>query len=350
MVPTSGEAIVVQGSSRYVITTISSSASKVLRDSFKPDIAIIDEAGNAVESETLTVMANFCASVKIWLLVGDHVQLPPVVTSLDQKAGPLLANPFARQMRQSLIERMMVRGYPIPMFVEQRRLVAGLMAPVPSIFYNDMLINGPGTSLAKRPMAQAAVKFLQPFCPTSLSCPLVFFNVRQGCCKKDPVTQSRYNEQDAQAVVRLVRAYLRSVDVAAESITVITPYRQQNTRIHQLLVEGGAQGNFNPFFRYGHSTNKVASPAPFGPTAQFAALHLGATAVRVRHLRDVLVETADSAQDHDNDTIIFTPVATMKVRRDENVGYVAERSRLCVARSRAKNCMMDVVTLLSTRN
>ena len=40
-------------------------------------------------------------------------------------------------------------------------------------------------------------------------------------------------------------------------------------------------------------------------------------------LKDVLVDTIDSAQGHENDTVIFNPVVTVRARRgNEAVGHL----------------------------
>ena len=60
-------------------------------------------------------------------------------------------------------------------------------------------------------------------------------------------------------------------------------------------------------------------------------------------LKDVLVDTIDSAQGHENDTVTFNPVVTVRARRgNEAVEHLGDRHRLCVAVTRAKNCMMVV--------
>ena len=226
-----------------VITTISNSSSDHLRSAFKPSLVVIDEGANALEMEIVSVMSNTAASARAWLVVGDQAQLSPFVASLNENIEGQLANPFAPQMKVSLTERMRLRKYHIPMLTEQRRSVKGLMRPTSAIFYGGKLTDGPGTLLEDRPIAESAMRFLKPLFPAgTLTCPLVFFNVQEGRCETDPVTMSKFNVRDARAVRKVVRAFLFNVDIPAESVTVITPYKQQNTLIRRLLAEAESVG------------------------------------------------------------------------------------------------------------
>ena len=75
---------------RAVITTISNSAAMELVATFKPDIGIVDEAGNAVESEVLAAMSNFSGSVQVWIQVGDFLPSCPL-SSHSSTRRPALA-------------------------------------------------------------------------------------------------------------------------------------------------------------------------------------------------------------------------------------------------------------------
>ena len=81
---------------RAVITTISNSTSKELYSGrFKSSVIIIEEAGCALVVEVLSMVSNYSGSAETFLLVGDPVQLPPCVASLNEYTGPLLSIPFA---------------------------------------------------------------------------------------------------------------------------------------------------------------------------------------------------------------------------------------------------------------
>ena len=152
-----------------------------------------------------------------------------------------MANPFAPQMKPSLLEHMGLRGHPISFLSEQRRSVAGLMDLVSDTFYDSRLTNGPGTALSLRRHARAATTFLIPYFP-KLDCPLVLWQVN-GTCRRDASSPSWYNVEEATAVVKLVQRYLASVPNAHPSlITIITPYRRQNDLIRQKLSETRIQG------------------------------------------------------------------------------------------------------------
>ena len=170
---------------RVVIATVSNSTSQQLRTGFKPDLVILDEAGMAAESGTLVLMTNFSHCTKLFLLVGDPSQLPPFVASLKRTIDNMLANPFARKMPQSLMERMMLRDLDVPMLFEQRRAVAGLMKPASDIFYGGKLIDGPGTALEDRPIVQVARSFLQTYFMHVFGLPMAFLDIKGGQCVRD---------------------------------------------------------------------------------------------------------------------------------------------------------------------
>lgn len=107
----------------------------------KPDIVIVEEAGEILESHILTAMTLY---TKQLVLIGDHKQLRPKVNNynLSVEKGDGL------DLTRSLFERLIAQGYPHTSLAKQHRMRPELSRLVLQLAYPELQDS---ESILKRP-------------------------------------------------------------------------------------------------------------------------------------------------------------------------------------------------------
>lgn len=193
-------------STQAICCTLVGASHPVLRGR-KYKTTFIDEAGQALEGACWIPILRAARVI----FAGDHQQLPPTIKSAEAaKAG----------LAQTLFEKGIERhpGWS-RMLKVQYRMHESIMAFSSREFYNNQL------------QAHDAVKSwrLRPH-----QQPVEFIDTA-GCGyqeKQDPETLSRFNEEEAQLLIRQVEKLVDEISIEAwmeEHITlgIITPYRAQ---------------------------------------------------------------------------------------------------------------------------
>lgn len=107
--------------------TVLSSGKAAIRD-FKPDVTIIDEAGQASETETIVAMNKGSKRV---ILIGDQSQLLPVCMS---------QNP---ELQKTLLGRIWTKSPELTSFLNvQYRMHPDIANFTNKVFYDNKIING----------------------------------------------------------------------------------------------------------------------------------------------------------------------------------------------------------------
>ena len=178
----------------------------------KPDVILVEEAGEILESHILTALAS---TVKQLVLIGDHKQLRPKINNyaLSVERGD------GFDLNCSLFERLINQGARHVTLQKQHR-----MAPEISVFARELtypdLLDGPKTS--GRPQIHG------------LQDRVVFLNHgrqedsdKQLRDRRDPgMKESKKNIFEAEMVLRCVK-YLGQQGYSSEQIVVLTPYLGQ---------------------------------------------------------------------------------------------------------------------------
>ncbi|RSM14479.1 hypothetical protein CDV31_005368 [Fusarium ambrosium] len=121
-----------------IVTTPVNASSIFLREAFKPDIVVVDEAGTMRELTTLILVAYY--SPKAWIITGDITQQPPRLTmEHDLGQGKTTSNPYAEQMMYSLLGRAVEACATGPALVINRRSFGTAMAAASTLFYNGKM-------------------------------------------------------------------------------------------------------------------------------------------------------------------------------------------------------------------
>eukprot|EP00624_Nannochloropsis_granulata_P003451 evm.model.NODE_27464_length_8211_cov_20.026672.1 len=172
---------------------------------------LIDEATQAMEAECLIPIVMGCKQL---VMVGDHCQLPPVITCKKAaKAG----------LTQSLFERLIILGHRPHRLQVQYRMHPCLSAFPSNMFYEGTLQNG----ITEDERASDRVPF-----PWPVPSRPMFFWIQTGAEELSSSGTSYLNRGEASGVERVCTTLLKA-GVNAGQIGVITPYQGQ--RAHLVL-------------------------------------------------------------------------------------------------------------------
>ena len=235
---------------RIVVGTVSSVLGKAesLFELVEFDRLVIDEASQLLEPLIVSLVTRFPKT----LLIGDHRQLPAVVT--QPAADTRVADKALRaigltDMRNSLFERLYDRcqvenwDWAFGQLTRQGRMHDTLAAYANRAFYDGRL-RGLEVAEASRDWQRLPNCYSPP--PADCS-PLDDLFCRRSFVAVDtPVDLSdqafRTNAYEAAAVVAAIAAFIRikrerHVELEPRHVGVITPYRAQIARIRQAVTE-----------------------------------------------------------------------------------------------------------------
>jgi hypothetical protein len=131
-----------------IFCTINVALKVNLYKNFRPGMIVCDKACRAMEISTMSLFAFYEPS--IWIFVGDHKQLRPVVLSAKREGKAnngsyndeiKFKNPFQRQLLLSFMHRMVTIGHPVSFLAEQHLLQGGTSLIPSCMFYNDRVID-----------------------------------------------------------------------------------------------------------------------------------------------------------------------------------------------------------------
>ncbi|KAL8952107.1 MAG: hypothetical protein Q9222_001975 [Ikaeria aurantiellina] len=281
------------GKSIGTVTTHSNAADKDFKMHAHAQCVGNDEAGQSTELEAvLPILANW-ESADLVILVGDQEQLYRPVFSKNANLDGDLVNPCFKQLHFPLFTGLWRRNLPLFMFHEQYRAAAGLEEVYSRMFYGGKLTDAPSTY--NRSEAANSTAWIRETINRHDGIPHVCLNIPSGVCPKKPTkSNSRTNPVNVALGVRYIRKILAVELFPDRGITVIVPYRAQAREYRTIL--------------------------------------------RTLRIHKVNVSTIDAMQSKENQCIIFD--FTIAKNRDGGVGFMSERSRPCVALSRAQNFLM----------
>ena len=206
-----------------MIATLVGSGDRLVQS--KPfDWVIIDEATQGLEPETWIPIQSAAKRV---VLAGDHQQLSPTLFSEEAIKGGLGKSLFER-LHENLQEDAKV------LLTTQYRMHEKIMKFPSQKFYQDQLIAD--DSVASASFDEA------PTTTPSAGEPFVFVDTAGLGYEEqsDPGTSSRFNEEEAKVLIKLLNEIL-SAGVEASSIGVISPYRAQVKLLDSLMDQPGLE-------------------------------------------------------------------------------------------------------------
>jgi hypothetical protein len=201
--------------SKRIIACTTTAAAKYVQmlTSARPGVVLVEEAGEILESHILAALGP---DTKQLILIGDHKQLRPKVNfTLSVEKGD------GYDLNQSLLERLIVRGYPYQTLLQQHRMRPELANFVREMTYQNLF---DASSTKSRPN----VKGLQDN--------IVFLkhshneeqmqNVRDWKDGTSPSTKR--NPYEIYMAIKCLR-YLsqQEINMPTEKIVILTPYLGQ---------------------------------------------------------------------------------------------------------------------------
>ena len=298
-----------------IIGCTTTAAAKMVADiqSAQPEIVIVEEAGEILESHILAALGS---ETKQLILIGDHKQLRPKThydLSVEKGTG--------YDLNRSLFERLVLKSYPHQKLSQQHRMRPEISALVRALTYPE-LTDAPSTQ------GRAAVRGLQDN--------IVFVDhtafETQGGQAYDPreggTTSSKTNSFEAQMTLKCVK-YMAQQGYRSDQIVVLTPYLGQLRLLFDVL-----QTDNDPVLNDLDSYDLVR-----------AGLMPPGTAKADR--TPLRISTVDNYQGEESDIVI---VSLTRSNKRGDIGFMASPERLNVLISRARDGIIFIGNTKTFRN
>lgn len=291
----------LMGNMRIIGCTTTAAAKYVKNiQSAQPDVVIVEEAGEILESHILAALGP---ETKQLVLIGDHKQLRPKAhydLSVEKGTG--------YDLNRSLFERLVLKGYPHQKLSEQHRMRPEISALVRGLTYPE-LTDAPSTK-GRAPMRgfRDNVVFVDH---STLEI--------EGDQVYDPrdggSTASKTNDFEAQMTLKCVK-YLAQQGYGSNQIVVLTPYLGQLRLLYDVL-----QTENDPVLNDLDSYDLVRAGLMPQATAK-------ASRTKLR------ISTVDNYQGEESDIVV---VSLTRSNRRGDIGFLSSPERLNVLISRARD-------------
>lgn len=267
----------------------------------QPDIIIVEEAGEILESHVLTALTP---SVKQLVLIGDHKQLRPKINNyaLSVEKGD------GFDLNRSLFERLILQGYPHTVLQKQHRMHPDISVLIKELIYPELQDSD---DTLNRPTVRG------------FEDRVIFMNHSHAEVDNNAISDrrdqdsksSKENVFEADMVLKLVK-YLGQQGYGTKHIVVLTPYLGQLRLLRDKLSD-----EVDPWLSDLESFDLIRA----GQLSD-AAASVGKSQLRL--------STIDNYQGEESDIVI---VSLTRSNSRGDVGFLAAPERLNVLLSRARN-------------
>ncbi|KAG6844632.1 hypothetical protein H0H87_005289, partial [Tephrocybe sp. NHM501043] len=272
-----------------------------------PDILLVEEAGEILESHVLTALAPRTSQL---ILIGDHKQLRPKVNKYELT----VEKEEGFDLNMSLFERLILKGYPHAKLTEQHRMRPEISSLIRELTYPE-LVDAPGTK--NRPNlrgAQDNVIFINHDHPEDNDPRLT--DQRDG-----ESTSSKQNSFEVEMVLRILK-YLAQQGYGTAKIVILTPYLGQLQHLRQALKKA----DNDPVLSDLDSFDLVKAGLIPAATAQVGK-------------RQVRLATIDNYQGEESDIVI---ISLTRSNGSNDIGFMFSPERLNVLLSRARDALIMI--------
>ncbi|XP_010522289.1 PREDICTED: probable RNA helicase SDE3 [Tarenaya hassleriana] len=183
----------------------------------------LDEAGQASEPESMIPISNLCLAETVVVLAGDPMQLGPVIYSKEAESYGL-GKSYLERLFECDYYREGDESY-VTKLVRNYRCHPEILVLPSNLFYEGELI-------ASKEDAGSLLTSLN-FLPNK-EFPVIFYGI-QGCDEREGNNPSWFNRIEISKVIETIKRLTANDCVQEEDIGVITPYRQQVSKIKEVL-------------------------------------------------------------------------------------------------------------------
>ncbi|KAG1717605.1 P-loop containing nucleoside triphosphate hydrolase protein [Suillus lakei] len=217
-----GEARVATLMGKRIIGCTTTGAAMFAQDirAANPDVLLVEEAGEILESHVLTAMGE---NTRQMILIGDHKQLRPKVN--NYKLTVEKGDGF--ELNRSLFERLVLKGFPHETLTAQHRMRPEISAFIRKLTYPD-LTDAPKTQGRDDIRGiQNNIIFIDHTHPED-------DDSRISDKSDEASSGSKQNTYEVEMVWKIVR-YLAQQGYGTEKLVVLTPYLGQLSKLRDVL-------------------------------------------------------------------------------------------------------------------
>ncbi|KAG6919536.1 hypothetical protein DXG01_005126 [Tephrocybe rancida] len=272
-----------------------------------PDVLLVEEAGEILESHVLTALAPETSQL---ILIGDHKQLRPKVNKYELT----VEKDEGFDLNRSLFERLILKGYPHATLTQQHRMRPEISALIRELTYPE-LVDAPTTR--NRPDlrgAQDNIIFINHACPEDNDLRLT--DRRDG-----ESTSSKQNTFEVDMVLKILK-YLAQQGYGTGAVVILTPYLGQLQHLRQALKKA----NNDPVLNDLDSFDLVKAGLIPAATAEIGK-------------RQVRLATIDNYQGEESDIVI---ISLTRSNDKNDIGFMFSPERLNVLLSRARDALIMI--------
>ncbi|EFQ25846.1 ATPase [Colletotrichum graminicola] len=287
-------------------TTTAAAKYKSLIKAAKPDVVLVEEAGEILEAHVLTALHSETSQL---ILIGDHKQLRPKIN--NYKLSVEKGEGF--DLNRSLFERLIVHGHEHITLQKQHRMHPNISDIVRQMTY-PALLDDPKTEARKPPKGlQGRVSFVNHGHPEDLAGDI-------ADRRDDGAPSSKQNSFEAQMVLKLVK-YLGQQGYGTENLVVLTPYLGQLRLLRDMLSKDN-----DPWL---NDLDTFELTRAGLMTAAAAKVKSGSGRIRL--------STIDNYQGEESDIVI---ASLTRSNNNGDIGFMKAPERLNVLCSRARECLV----------
>ncbi|KAG1856384.1 P-loop containing nucleoside triphosphate hydrolase protein [Suillus subalutaceus] len=315
-----GESLGATLQAKRIIACTTTGAAKFTEDlrTAAPDVVLVEEAGEILESHILTA---FGANTNQLILIGDHKYgfnhcLQRLILSYKFRQLRPKVNSYALQvesdrgydLNRSLFERLVLKGFPHATLTEQHRMRPEISALVRELTYPELTDAASTRGRDDIRGIQDNIIFVNHAHPED--------NEGRVSDRSDlGSTTSKQNSYEASMVLKIVR-YLAQQGYGTDNIVVLTPYLGQLSKLREYL-----KADNDPVLNDLDSYDLVRAGL-LSPDAAKASK------------RKIRLATIDNYQGEESDIVV---TSLTRSNPDGAIGFMKSPERLNVLLSRARD-------------
>ncbi|KAJ6576430.1 hypothetical protein DFH09DRAFT_1149320 [Mycena vulgaris] len=286
-------------------TTAAAKYSETLQAA-SPDVLLVEEAGEILESHVLTALGQ---STDQLILIGDHQQLRPKVNNylLTVEKGD------GYELNRSIFERLVLKGYPHQTLTQQHRMRPEISDLVRQLTYPH-LVDAPST--LNRPNIRGlrdVIVFINHASPED--------EIAEVSDRRDMGSpSSKQNMFEVEMVLKTVK-YLGQQGYGTDKLVVLTPYLGQLSLLKTVLAK---------------ENDPLLNDLDSNELIRAGLLPQGFTKTHNRTLR---LATIDNYQGEESDIVI---ISLTRSNSNHDIGFMFSPERLNVLLSRARDSLVMI--------